>query len=39
MKDQIRIQVLGIGWDDWHHLWSASGNEFTGEELAEHINK
>ena len=30
MKDQIIIRVLGLGWDNWHHLWSASGHEFTG---------
>ena len=31
--------MLGLGWDDWHHPWSAEGHEFTGEELAEHIKK
>ena len=37
MKDQIRIRVLGLGWDYWHHPWYEAGYEFTGEELAEHI--
>ena len=39
MKDQIRIRVLGLGWYDWHHPWSAAGHEFTGEDLVEHIKK
>ena len=30
MKDQIIIRALGLGWDDWHHPWSASGHEFKG---------
>ena len=38
MKNKIRILVLGLGWEDWHHPWSAEGHEFTGEELAEHVN-
>ena len=39
MKDQIRIRLLGLSWDDWHHPWSAEGHEFIGEELAEHTKK
>ena len=39
MQDQIRIQVLGLGWYDWHHQWCEVGHKFTGEELADHINK
>ena len=39
MKEQIIIQVLGLCWDDLLHLWSVAGHEFTGEELAENINK
>ena len=39
MKDQIIIRVLGFGWYDWPHPWSAAGHEFTGEELTEHIKK
>ena len=31
--------MLGLGWDNWHHTWSAAGHEFTGEELSEHIDK
>ena len=37
MKHQIRIQVLGLGWDDWHHPWYVARHEFTVEELAENI--
>ena len=39
MKDQIIIRVLGLGWDDWHHLWSAAAHEFTGDKLADNIKK
>ena len=39
MKDQIRIRVLGLGWDNWHHPWSAAGHEFKRYELANHIKK
>ena len=28
MKEQIKVRVLGLGWDDWHHPWSAAGHEF-----------
>ena len=37
LKNKNRILVLGLGWEDWHHPWSAEGHEFAGEELAEHI--
>ena len=30
MEDQIITRVLGLGWDDWYHPWSAAGHEFTG---------
>ena len=39
MKDQIKIRVLDLGWDYWHHPWYTAGHEFTGEESAEHIKK
>ena len=39
MKDQIIIRVLGLGWDDWHHPWSAAGHEFKGQEWENHIKK
>ena len=39
MKDQIRIRVLGIGWEDWHHPWYAAGHEFTRQELEKQIKK
>ena len=25
LKDQIRMRVLGLGWDDCHHPWSIGG--------------
>ena len=39
MKDQIRIRVLGLGWDNWRHPWSAARHDFTGEVLTENIKK
>ena len=37
MKDQIRIQVFGLGWGGFHHPWSTAGHEFRGEQLTKHI--
>ena len=37
MKEQIRIRVLGLGWDDLHHPWSKDRKEFSFEELAAHL--
>lgn len=37
LKDQIRIRVLGLGWEDCHHAWSHGGTEYTPEELANHL--
>jgi len=37
MKEQIRIRVLGLGWDDLHHPWSKDKKEFSFEELAAHL--
>ena len=31
VKEQIRIRVLGFGWDDLHHAWSEGGVDFTPE--------
>jgi len=40
VKDQIRIRVLGFGWDDLHHPWSKDGVAYTPEQLLGHlINK
>ena len=30
LKDQIRIRVLGLGWDDCHHPWSIGGTVSAG---------
>jgi hypothetical protein len=30
LKDQIRIRVLGLGWDDCHHPWSNGGTVSAG---------
>ena len=37
MKEQIRIRVLGLGWEDLHHPWSKNGKQFSFEELAAHL--
>ena len=40
VKEQIRIRVLGFGWDDLHHAWSKGGVDYSPEVLRDHlINK
>ena len=39
LKDQIRIRVLGLGWEDCHHPWSHGGKDYTPEELATHLKE
>ena len=36
LKDQIRMRVLGLGWEDCHHAWSHGGTDYTPKELADH---
>ena len=33
LNDQIRIYVLGLGWEDCHHAWSKGGIDYTWKEL------
>jgi hypothetical protein len=33
------ICVAGFGWKDLHHQWSKYGNEFSRDELFEHLIK
>ena len=37
LKDQIRMRVLGLGWEDCHHAWSHGGTDYTPKELADHL--
>ena len=37
IKEQIRMRVLGLGWDDKHHAWSSKGCQYTFSELADHL--
>ena len=34
LKEQIRIYVKGLGWEEAHHAWSCGGVEYTSEELS-----
>ena len=37
MKEQIRIRVLGFGWDDLYHPWSKGGVDYTPEQLRDYL--
>ena len=37
IKEQIRIWVIGFGWDDLHCKWSQKGASKTAEELFQHL--
>ena len=37
LKEQIRMRVLGLGWEDLHHPWSKDGKEFSVDDLASHL--
>jgi len=37
IKEQIRIRVLGLGWEDLHHAWSQNGKPYSVEILAHHL--
>ena len=39
VKEQIRIRVLGFGWEDLHHPWSRDGVAYTPEQLLDHLIK
>ena len=37
VKDQIRIRVLGFGWDDLHYAWSKDGVDRSPEHLLYYL--
>ena len=37
LKEQIRIRVLGLGWDDLATPWSKDGKILTPDELSLHL--
>ena len=37
LKDNIRMMVIGLGWEDLIKHWSTNGKAFTLEELASHL--
>ena len=43
LKENIKIRVIGFGWDQFHQAWSKDGNpywiEFLGEKLKDIIRK
>ena len=39
LKENIRIRVIGLGWNEFSHPWSKNGIEYSPNELAEHLKK
>ena len=37
VKDQIRIRVLGFGWDDLHYAWSTDGRDRSPRNLLSYL--
>jgi hypothetical protein len=37
LKDQIRMRVLGLGWEDCHHPWPSGGVVFMPQQLATQL--
>ena len=37
LKENIRMRVIGLVWEDLSMHWSKNGNSFTSEELALHL--
>lgn len=37
VKEQIRIRVLGFGWNDLHHPWSKDGVAYTPQQLLDYL--
>ena len=37
LKENIRIRVLGLGWEDLATPWSINGKDLTSDELAKHL--
>ena len=36
-KEQIRIRILGFGWNDLHYAWSKNGIDRSPEELLTYL--
>ena len=39
LKENIRIRVIGFGWNEFSHQWSKNGIEYSPKELGEHLKK
>ncbi len=39
VKEQIRIRIIGFGWQDLHHPWSKEGHTFTANELLQYLTE
>lgn len=37
VKEQIRIRVIGFGWNDLHHPWSKNGVHYSPDALFKHL--
>ena len=37
VKENIRIRVLGFGWNDFAHPWSKNGIAYSPKELGQHL--
>ncbi len=37
LKENIMIQVIGLGWDWCKHAWSKNGQKYSIKELADHL--
>ena len=37
LKENIKIRVIGFGWDQFHQAWSKDGNPYSIEFLAEKL--
>ena len=37
VKDQIRIRVLGFGWEDLHYAWSKDGVDRSPDNLLSYL--
>ena len=36
-KENTRMKVIGLGWEDLSTYWSKNGKDFTSEELTLHL--
>ncbi len=37
VKEQIRIRIIGFGWQDLHHPWCQEGHTYTANELLQYL--